>query len=237
MLDTPSNELKAHLQLVPYLDTGVAFDAGELLTEALAVTKEFKDHRPDYQISSYGCGWRDFVIIEPPNPFLAPSDESSYNQGTSLTTSIGKCVKTLHALSRIVDLDRCMRVRYVVLEGGARIKPHRDTVQNPKTVIHLPLNAPNGCHFLTDLDGAGNAWSGSATIPFKPGRVYLVNVGTLHAVQNHSCVSRIHIIVEGPLLISEVELLKCARAQNKIYSATQLVSALLEKRLKQLRHE
>ena len=80
------------------------------------------------------------------------------------------------------------RVRVMLLEPGGYITVHKDYKSNRLGPVNIAITQPNGCHFVMDNHGE---------IPFSPGKSFMLDVGNLHTVVNHSDLPRYHIIVHS----------------------------------------
>jgi hypothetical protein len=92
--------------------------------------------------------------------------------------------------------DEYRRIRFMELEANSAITPHSDMPgrlpgeQNFDALeFGIPINIavvhPNDCHMV--LEGYG-------VVPFKEGRVFIVNIRNYHSVINFSNNPRIHVI-------------------------------------------
>lgn len=80
------------------------------------------------------------------------------------------------------------RIRFMYLEPGGYILPHRDTEDYFIGPTNISLNNPEGCDFVMENIGL---------VPFFPGRAIKLALCNKHAVWNRSQETRIHIIVHG----------------------------------------
>lgn len=228
------SEISSHLDLVPYIDLQVKFDHAACLKEALALLPEFVEHRDYDQTSRDGTArWKSLGL----RAINGDATKTRYHLDygvkipTYAMTEVAKrCPKTLEFLRQVTDLDKCERVRFMLLEPGACIKVHSDAPD--KSVCHavnIALNMPENCIFTIDANPDGTANEYTRSIPMRDGSAFIVNVAKYHYVVNNSSTPRIHIIVHGPLRYSDLEIIEKARAQNKLSSETAVLQALHRK--------
>lgn len=80
------------------------------------------------------------------------------------------------------------RVRFMLLEPGGWILPHRDFDHYVLGPVNIALNNPDGCHFYMEDGGI---------VPFESGSIMKLALINHHAVYNSSDEDRFHIIVHG----------------------------------------
>lgn len=80
------------------------------------------------------------------------------------------------------------RIRFMLVEPGGYVAPHRDRNTASLGPLSIALNAPANCHF--GLEGHG-------LIPIRQGGFYLIDLSNRHSVFNQSPVDRFHITVEA----------------------------------------
>lgn len=224
-------EIKKHLELCPFLEIPLSFDYKACFDEAMAVMELFVDHRNYLPEEERGPRWKSVCL----RGLDGQTDKTLYHAdygiretpNYQLTKAAQLCPKTMSFLSTITDLDRCERIRFMLLEPGAKIHVHTDAPNDRSVVaLNIALNMPEGCEFFinTREDGSHSPWT--EKIPFRDGTGFLINVANYHYVENRSQEPRIHIIVHGPLKWSESQLLQWARRQNQVHDEKQLVSRL-----------
>jgi aspartyl/asparaginyl beta-hydroxylase (cupin superfamily) len=98
------------------------------------------------------------------------------------------CPITTKFFKETMPLDQYLRVRFMLLEPGGYILPHRDNNKNQLQAFNFALNNPKDCFF--GIENHGN-------IPWKAGDSRIINISTNHAVWNNSNVPRIHMIAHG----------------------------------------
>lgn len=230
-------EIFYHLDLCPYIDLGIEFDALPLFQEAYRARDYFVTHREYDQSSKELQGkWKSLALQGLNGDYSKTMYHTSYGiseNATYLKTVFAElCPETMSFLETITDLDQCQRVRFMMLEPGASIKVHRDNhVNDVSMAINISLNMPEGCSFFAGLEANGEENLHSVKVPFKnSGSVILFNNAKYHKVENNSDVPRIHIIFHGPIKFTDQKLIEFARAQNQIHSRKELLAKLIQKK-------
>lgn len=101
---------------------------------------------------------------------------------------VSKCPVTYNFLKNLPFINT-QRIRFMKLEPGGYILPHRDRELSMLNPLNIGLNQPEGCIFR--MKGKGD-------VPFpKDGGACLVDISNEHAVWNNSNETRIHIILHG----------------------------------------
>lgn len=97
-----------------------------------------------------------------------------------------RCPITVHWLKNVFPSNRLGRVRFMLLEAGGYIAPHRDSPIMCPEPVNIALTHPVECTWT---------WGDGSTLDFQPGDAYAVNIGHIHSIYNHSNQDRYHIIV------------------------------------------
>jgi hypothetical protein len=230
-------EILYHLDWVPYLDLGIAFDPAPMLQEALRALGYFVTHRDYDQTNSTSHGqWKALGLRALFGDWEKTQYHTSYSfEGAAIykeTVFAELCPETMRFLKTLTDLQMCERVRFMLLEPGACVKTHRDSdSRDVSLAVNISLNMPEGCVFWTDLNKDGSLNSYSQRVPFRDqGSVVLFNNAKYHRVENLSTVPRIHIIFHGPIRRTDSQLLDRARRQNGIGSRKELLKRLVRKK-------
>lgn len=160
----------------------------EMHAEAASLVDHFKSHR-DY----YGSGWKS-LTLHGLNEDTQTLD--SYNEDRSKTIEeldwtwvADKCPVTKKFLTDVWPAEYLNRVRFMLLEPGGYVLPHRDRPEDQSrlSVCNISLNNPDGCQFLmkdrgvVEFDDAGSA--------------LLMDISNEHAVWNRSDTPRLHMII------------------------------------------
>ncbi|WP_433994221.1 aspartyl/asparaginyl beta-hydroxylase domain-containing protein [Bradyrhizobium japonicum] len=190
--------------------------------EAAALKRHFRPHRDVPGWASLGLrtlrGNPTYTEAEAKYGFT-PQPSSQFAQ----TPFADSCPTIMRAVSKIVDVDRCRRIRILALEVGAKIPCHRDEVGPVAIVTHLPLTYDRGCRFMVGLSPTGARSATTSSVPVRNGAPMLINVAAYHSVENNSKRVRYSVIMEGPLLASTTELLALARSVHKRSIAKQVM--------------
>jgi hypothetical protein len=229
-------EIFYHLDLVPYIDLGFQFNPAPMLKEAERALGYFVTHRDYDQTSQTTHGkWKALGLRAlfgdwektQYHTFYSFSGEAVYKN----TVFAEFCPETMRFLRTVTDLEQCERVRFMLLEPGACIKVHSDSQNDVSFAVNISLNMPEGCEFWSDLNADGSKNTYSRQIPFKDsGSVILFNNAKFHKVENHSSVSRMHLILHGPVRLEDAKILERARQQNHLKTRKELLKQLIRKK-------
>jgi hypothetical protein len=161
---------------------------GEMLKEAEALIDDFKPHREDY-----GHGWRSLTLhgLNEDTQSLGQYSEDRNQVLSQLdwTWVADKCPVTKKFLEEVWPAEFLNRVRFMLVEPGGYILPHRDRPDDQKrlSVCNISLNNPEGCEFV--MGGFGK-------VPFdNNGSAFLMDISNFHSVWNRSDRPRIHMII------------------------------------------
>lgn len=231
-----SSDILYHLKYQPYIELPITIDHKACLKEASALLDKFVVHR-NYDQSSVTTGkWKSLGINALDGDSSKTLNYPSYGVTEpqySLTEVAEQCPETFAFLESITDLSQCQRVRFMLLEPGARISPHSDSLTKDMTettlAINIALNMPEGCEFWTSLNADGSKNSYSTKLPMKDGSLFIFNNSQFHSVQNNSNVARIHIIIHGPLRVTEEQVLAAAQKQNGLFTRKALLNQVVKK--------
>jgi hypothetical protein len=164
-----------------------------MLKEANNIKHLFVKHRDEDTTGSYSHkGWKSICIhgieYDKTNHFTAYGYNSNDETPYKWTHIADKCPITTNWLKNNFPMEVYFRVRYMLLESGGFIFPHKDSQNNILSPINIALNHPENCIFKMEKHGV---------VPMKPGTVMLLDVGNTHAYINKSKEDRIHIIIHG----------------------------------------
>jgi hypothetical protein len=171
----------------PYLELVINAPYAEMLAEAQALRERFVYHRP-----MDGKGWRSLCLhgisaerTGTPQEYGYTSDQVPY----TWTEITNQCPVTVNYFKNWFPYDGYDRIRFMLLEPGGYIAPHRDNPQSfLGSAVNMSLNNPVDCKFATT----------AGLVPFKnTGSAFLFNTNYLHSVHNNSNEDRYHIIVHG----------------------------------------
>jgi len=164
-----------------------------MLKEASSIKNLFVSHRDKDTKDSYSHkGWKSICIhgIDEfkTNHFTQYGYKNNEETPYKWTSIAEKCPITTNWLKNNFPMDKYYRVRFMLLEPGGFIFPHKDSETNILSPINIALNHPTGCIFKMEKHGV---------VPMRPGTVMLLDVGNTHAYINRSNEDRIHIIIHG----------------------------------------
>jgi hypothetical protein len=231
-----TKDIQYHLKYNSWIQLPVDFDHKSCLQEGMALLDRFVEHRSYDQSSTTGGKWKSLGI----NALNGDHTKTlNYNQYTdkepeySLTEVAKYCPKTIKFLRQVTDLSKCQRVRFMLLEPGAKISVHSDSPRkNPADTtlaVNIALNMPEECEFWTELNVDGSVNSYSRKLPMKDGTFFLFNNSPYHSVINNSNVRRLHIIIHGPIRFTHAEVLEKAEHQNQLFGRKQLINQVFKK--------
>lgn len=171
---------------LPWLQLQVQLPYQEMALEALRLLDKFVEHR-----GGIGRGWRSLCIrgideekTRSPRHYGYSEESAPY----TWTSVADECPVTTAFFREDFPLGRLFRVRFMLLEPGGYIAPHRDTETNFLSAINIAITNPHGSFFKMKNKGL---------VPFEAGRAFLLDVGNEHSCVNLSEEPRIHIIVHG----------------------------------------
>jgi hypothetical protein len=160
----------------------------KMLKEAEALAEHFKPHRDDY-----GLGWTSLTLhgLNDDTQSLEQygEDRSQVLSQLDWTWVADRCPVTKKFLEEVWPAEFLNRVRFMMVEPGGYILPHRDRPadQSRLSVCNISLNNPEGCEFV--MDGFGK-------VPFdNNGSAFLMDISNFHSVWNRSDKPRIHMII------------------------------------------
>ncbi len=176
------------------LDLGVPIETiRAIYQEATRLLPQFVAHRKYDEQAGYGhSGWKSLCV----HGLSATQTESFGSYGHTshqaapyrYTEIADQCPETVRFLKETISIERYYRVRYMLLEPGGYIAPHRDQKEPGFFGINIALNQPSECRFGMPERGI---------LPFREGSAILPDLSNLHFVWNQSNVPRIHMIVQG----------------------------------------
>lgn len=162
------------------------FPTNEILIEVQSLRSLFVSHRDD----EIHRGWKSLCL----HGISAQKTMCYFDYGLtkenahySWTEIAEKCPKTFYYFKHLFPADSYERIRFMLVEPGGFVSPHRDREHRSLGPISIALNTPENCRFV--LEGQG-------LIPLKPGGFYLIDLSHRHSVWNLSREDRYHITVE-----------------------------------------
>lgn len=164
---------------------GISIPYQEMLKEAKSVHDRFVDHREDN-----GTGWRSLCIHGISSTHTNSDAYYGYNnvQAPYVWTDIEEnCPVTFDFFRQNFHYVKYQRIRFMLLEPGGYIEPHRDSNSFTLGAINISLNNPSGCRLVTE----------QGTVPHGDGTAVMFNTSYEHSAWNDSDENRYHIIVHG----------------------------------------
>ena len=179
---------------LPWLELDIEIPHEEMLYEAKALREIFVKHRDQDGEGGYRHkGWRSLCIhgidAFKTNHYEQYGYSSNKETPYQWTEIAEQCPVTTNFFKNVFPYKNYYRVRFMLLESGGYITPHKDTDINKLSPINIALNHPKGC--LMKMQNH------KGFVPFKPGSVMMLDVGNIHAYKNESEEDRYHIIVHG----------------------------------------
>ena len=157
----------------------------EMYKEAMAQKHMFVKHRGDSS-----PGWSSMAIHgtavhhTSPKESYFDKDEMPEYDWTELADLCPITKQWLQSLG----FSKFNRVRFMLLDPGGYINPHRDTDDRKIHAWNVAINNPVGHKFV--LDGHG-------IVPWKVGEVRGIDISQLHTVVNDGVEPRLHMIIHG----------------------------------------
>ncbi len=226
-------EIFHHLDLIPYINLDYKFDFRGCHEEASKLIKHFVKHRDYDQSSSDGAAWKSLAIHALNGNSAKTQHHFDYgvkDPEYRLSEIADLCPKTLNFLRDFTDISSCHRIRFMLLEPGARIKVHSDAPNKPVSIaINIALNMPRGCDFYLDVNSDGSHSPYTKKVPFVDGSIMLINNAKYHYLENNSSTPRLHLIIHGPLIVDDATIVQRARDQNGLHSEKEVVRELVKK--------
>jgi len=178
---------------LPWLELRIDIPFINMLEEAISLKKEFVEHRENDSSNGYSHkGWKSLCIhgisSEKTNHYTEYGYTSNKETPYIWTEASEKAPVTTNFFKETFPMSEYYRVRFMLLESGGYISPHRDTEKSSLSPINIALNMPKGCLFKFEKHGL---------VPIKTGQSFLLDVSNKHAYMNKSFDDRYHIIVHG----------------------------------------
>jgi len=169
------------------LDIEVPYE--QMAQEAKALRDKFIPYRSTYKTQ----GWHSLPIIgkSSKDPYAwdqykeyGSAKDAAFDM--QLTDIAEQCPVTVNWLNNVYPSNSYGRVRFMLLEAGGYIEPHKDTEHSILGAVNVALTHPSDCVWH---------WSDGSTMQFKPGDAYAMNISYEHSVKNNSNEDRYHLIV------------------------------------------
>ena len=224
-----------YLDFRPWIKLPWRFTPKSCYEEAINLLDRFVSHR-NYDVSKDSKnGWKSLAIKAQNGIATNTYAHTHYNEEPNyqLTEIVKVCPKTMKMLNFITEIKQCNRIRWMLLMPGAKISAHSDKQKENDDVslaLNIALNMPDECHFWIDTKKNGDHERYTRKIPIQEGEAILLNNAKYHYVENNSDQIRIHIIVHGPIRISDKMLLESAKNQCNIHNRKNLINQIVVKK-------
>ncbi len=174
----------------PTLLLDIEFPHEEVAKEAEALLDRYIKHRGDIH-----PGWASIAVhgqgsqyTDSPDSYIQKGVFTKENSPPFDWTDIAdQCPVTVDWLKKW-PFEKLHRCRFMLLEPGGYIRPHKDFDQRKLAAFNIAITNPDGVEF---------AMQDAGLVPWKPGDVRGIDVGRQHSVINNSDKNRIHMIVHG----------------------------------------
>lgn len=175
-------------QSIPWIELDLDIDQPTWLKEGLDCIPYLVEHREGEGHAGWeSCCVHGLGVTNTGTDMSAPIEDYHWTELSNLTPNIKKFWEAF-------PFEHLLRVRFMSLAPGGCISPHNDDPGGDGSLLDkiLPINIaithPDDCHMT--LTGFGN-------VPFKPGKLFLVNITNEHNVVNNSNTRRLHMIGHG----------------------------------------
>lgn len=171
-----------------YLKLNLQFPYKEAYKEVVRLKERFVDYRSSYKTQ----GWSSLPIVGKSSKEPYAWDQYHYKDAREaapdmLWTEIADlCPITTNWLKTVYPSDSYGRTRFMLLEAGGVIEPHKDTEYSILGAINIAITNPKGCIWK---------WSDGETLEIQPGEAYAMNLSYEHSVINPTQEDRYHLII------------------------------------------
>lgn len=171
----------------PSLQLDIEVPCKEMEEESKSLLSEFVKHRGEEH-----PGWKSLVIhgVDKHTTDDWTSRDYSFTEKPDYvwTEIADRCPITKNWLENVWSYSRFDRVRFMLLEPGGFIRPHKDFEIRKLAAYNIAINNPEGVEFV--MEDAG-------LIPWKQGDARAIDIGRLHSVRHRGNEPRIHMIIHG----------------------------------------
>lgn len=170
---------------LPYLPLDVKVPTSDIIEEWKKVKHMAVRHRDSDSFMQYkNKGWFGLTLYGVNATYTEQSTLSH-----SWTEIASECPQTCDFFKSIFDEDNFKgRIRFMLLEPGGYILPHKDRTHAGLSEVNISINNPSGCEFVIENKGI---------VPFKKGAAVLLDLSNKHWVVNDSDEPRLHMIYHG----------------------------------------
>mgnify|MGYP003127942820 FL=1 len=177
-----ANAIKNDMHL-PWLELDITVPTKDILNEFENVKDQLVSHRSkDQLLNQTHKGWNSLTIHG-----LDPSITEAKDGHHTWTSVADRCPKTKKWIEQNFSISETTgRIRFMYLEPGGWIMPHKDRDNKQLKEINVAITNPEGCVFR--MLERGN-------IPFAPGKAFILDISNRHMIHNNSDEPRLHIIL------------------------------------------
>jgi hypothetical protein len=175
---------------LPSLLLDVEVPNSEMLKEATNNMHRFVKHR-----GSDSPGWSSMAVhgtaVEDTAPREALIKQGKYTEETCPEyhwTELADVCPTTKSWVESLGFKLLKRVRFMKLDPGGYITPHKDVDRPGLHAYNISINNPDGHIFVQD---------GSGFVPWTPGEMRAIDISKIHTVVNRGSEPRIHMIIHG----------------------------------------
>ena len=170
---------------IPYLPLDIKVPTKEIMDEWNDVKDMAVDHRDgDTLLDFTNKGWSSLTLYGVSANVTTHSDKKH-----DWTEIKDKCKITKQWFEDTFHKENFHgRIRFMLLEPGGHILPHKDRQSVGLNEVNIAINNPEKCSFHMENRG---------TLPFKEGSVMMLDLSNRHWVVNDSHQPRLHMIYHG----------------------------------------
>ena len=145
----------------PWLQLDLDIPYQEMYKEGIALEHKFVEHRWNDQFRGYKHqGWKSLAIhgidSQKTENFHAYGYKSQEAAPYDWTEIANQCPATLKFL-KLLPFENKYRIRFMLLEPGGYIYPHKDQDDFSFYPINIALNHPKGCKFTNSAQLSGKS--------------------------------------------------------------------------------
>tara|TARA_B100000214_G_C23934262_1_gene612327 strand:+ start:858 stop:1499 length:642 start_codon:yes stop_codon:yes gene_type:complete len=170
---------------IPYLSLQIDVPVKDIMREWNNIKDMAVEHRDsDTLLDFKNKGWKSLTLFGAGATITTESD-AEYDW----TEIQNKCVVTKEWFEHTFTRENLHgRIRFMLLEPGGHILPHKDRESIGLSEVNIAINNPDGCSFHMENRGI---------VPFTEGSVVMLDLSNRHWVVNNSNQPRLHMIYHG----------------------------------------
>lgn len=171
-----------------YLKLDIEFPHAEIYNEVKNLKDLFVEYRSTYDTQ----GWSSLPIVGKSSTEPYAWNVYGYKNAKEAapdmqwTEIAEQCPITTKWLKEVYPSNSYGRTRFMLLEAGGVIEPHKDTEHSAVAAVNIAITNPKGCYWQ---------WDDGETLEFAPGDAYAMNLSYTHGVVNSSEEDRYHLII------------------------------------------